>query len=146
MHDVRWTTTDDRVVLVLAIRRVTLGAALLQTDDFLEPEVPATWTLAEISANRAEIPNLRRRDRVRRFSKPGKTLAHTGMLLELTQRNERADRESARVKCDLIQSTNILEIHDARRTRRVILHRRKQVLPARNRPRRLINIADITGP
>src|ERR1044072_3914869 len=102
MHDVRWTTTDDRVVLVLAVRGVTLRAALLQTVDFLEPEVPATRTLAEISTDRAEISNLRRRDRVRRFSQPGKTLAHARMLFKLAQRNERANREPTRVERDLI--------------------------------------------
>src|ERR1044072_5929589 len=97
MHDVRWTTTDDRVVLVLTMRGVTLRAALLQTVDFLEPEVPATRTLAEISTDRTEIPNLRRRDRMRRFSEPGKTRAHTSMLFKLTQRDERADRQPTRI-------------------------------------------------
>ena len=97
MNDIRWTTTDDGVVLVLAIRGVTLRPTLLQTVDFLEPEVPATRTLAKISTNRSEIANLRRRDRVRCFRKSRKTLAHTRMLFELTQRDERPDREPTRI-------------------------------------------------
>src|SRR5689334_7328179 len=107
MNDVRRTTTDDRVVLVLAVRGITLRATLLQTVDFLEPEVPATRTLAKISTNRSEIANLRRRDRMRGFSKSGKTLAHPRVLFELTQRDECADREPARVERDLIETANV---------------------------------------
>jgi hypothetical protein len=93
-----------------------------------------------IPTNRPEIANLRRRDRVRRFRKSGKTLPHTSVILKLTQRHERTDREPARVERDAIEPANVLEIHNAHRSRRVILHRRQQVLPTRNRPRRLINI------
>src|SRR5689334_4901614 len=97
MHDVRWTTGDDRVVLVLTVRGVTLRAALIQTVDFFEPEVPATRTLAQIAADSAEIANLRRRDRVRGFRQTRKTLAHARVLFEFSQRHERADRQPARV-------------------------------------------------
>src|SRR5262249_17724550 len=140
MNDVRWTTTDDRVVLVLALRGVTLRAALLQTVDFLEPEIPATRTLAKVPTDGSEIANLRRRDRMRRFGESRKTLTHTRVLFEFTQRDERSDREPTPADRDLIQSRNILQIHDAHRPRCVVFHRRQQILTARNRPRRLINI------
>src|SRR5262249_54875564 len=109
MHDVRWPTTNDRVVLVLTFRRVTLGSALLQTADFLEPEVPATRTLAEIPANSSEIANLWCRDRVRCFCQAWETLSHAGMFFQLTQRYERANREPARVKRDAIEPANVFE-------------------------------------
>src|SRR6185503_14262424 len=107
MHDVRWTTRDDRVVLVLTTRGVTLRATLFQTDDFLEPEVPATRALAEIAADCAEIANLRRRDRVCGFGETGKTLAHTIVLFEFSQRHERADGEPARVQGDVVETANV---------------------------------------
>src|SRR5688572_9580578 len=102
MNDVRWTTADDRVVLVLSARRVTLGTTLLQADDFFETEIPATRPLAKVAADSAEIANLRCRDRIRRFSQSGKTLAHAGVLFELSQRDERADGEAARIQRDLV--------------------------------------------
>src|SRR5262245_13368968 len=55
MNDVRRATGDDGVVLVLARRGVTLRAAFLQTVHFFEPEIPATRTLAQVAADRAEV-------------------------------------------------------------------------------------------
>src|SRR5262245_17895215 len=110
MNDVGWTTADDRVVLVLTAGGVTLGAALLQTDDFLEAEVPATRTLAKIAADGAEIAYLRCRDRVRGFSETGKTLADACVLFKLIQGHERADRESTGVQGDVVETANVFEI------------------------------------
>ena len=135
------TTTDDRVVLVLARRRVTLRTALLQADDFFESEIPATWPLAKIAADRAEVTDLRRRDRVCRFRESGKTLAHTGVFFELSQRNERADSEPATIQRDLIEPTDPLQIDQPGRTRRVVFHGGQQILPAGNRSWRLIDVA-----
>src|SRR4030095_11819451 len=45
MNNERWTTTDDGVILILSRVGVTFRAALLQTDDFFQPEIPATRPL-----------------------------------------------------------------------------------------------------
>src|SRR6185369_6229763 len=117
MHDERWTTAEDRVVLVLSTCRVTLGPALLQASHFFEPEVPATRTLAKIAADSAEIANLRRRDRECSFGETRKTFAHTGVLLEFSQRNQRTDREPTGVERDVVETTNTLQINHPRRPR-----------------------------
>src|SRR5258705_13912866 len=64
MNNIRWTTTENGVVLVLSFCSVTLRATLFQTHDFFQPEIPATWTLAEIAAHGAQVANLWRSDRV----------------------------------------------------------------------------------
>src|SRR5205814_8186621 len=79
MNDVRWTAADDRVVLVLALRGVTLRTTLLQADHFFETEIPAARALTQISTNGTEIANLRRGDRVCSFRQAGKALAHAGV-------------------------------------------------------------------
>src|SRR5262245_21381860 len=107
MNDVGWSTGDDRVVLILAGSRVTLSATLLQTDHFFQTEVPAAWTLAEIAANSAEVPDLRCRYRVRSFREPWETLTHASVLFEFRQRDEGADREPSRRERDAVQAADV---------------------------------------
>src|ERR1043165_9899424 len=75
----------------------------------------------------------------------GKTLAHTRVLFQFSQRHERAERQSSRIERDAVETGNVFEIDKTNRTRRVVLHRRQQILPARNRSRRLVNVARRTS-
>ncbi len=64
---------EDREILILAILRGARRSAVLETGD-PAPEVPAARTLAEISADRAHVPQ-RRRARRRRTPAPVRGIA-----------------------------------------------------------------------
>src|SRR5687768_18552459 len=87
MNDVRWSTGDDCVVLVLTCRRVTLGSALLQTVHFFEAEIPAARALTKIAADGAEVSNVWCGYRVSSFGEAGKIVAHSVVFLERRERH-----------------------------------------------------------
>src|SRR5713226_1662430 len=141
MHNVRWPTTQDRVILVLAGCGVTLRSALLQTHNFFETKVPAARALAEVATNRTKIANLRCSNRMRRFGKTWKIATYHWVLFKLSQRDQRADAQSAFAVCyDPIEPPNTFKINQARRPRDVILHRGQKILPARNWSRGIVCI------
>src|SRR6476619_7288347 len=61
MDDVAGPAVDDRVILVLAFACRTAVAPVLVTGD-AATEVPATWSLAKVSADRSHLPQRRRSD------------------------------------------------------------------------------------
>src|ERR1044072_315197 len=79
------------------------------------------------------------------LGEPGETLAHSVVLFELSQCHECADRQASAVERNTVETGNILEIDKTNRTRRVVFHRRQKILPARNRTRRVVNIAGRTA-
>src|SRR5205085_1689004 len=103
---------DDGVVLILAIDRVALGAAFLETDHLFVAVVPASRTLAEIAADRSEVANLRCPDAVRRFRQRAIALSDSGILDDVGQLYQRSDLEALAVGFDRREAGHGLEIDD----------------------------------
>jgi hypothetical protein len=63
------------------------------------------------------------------------------MFFEFGQRNQRSDRQAFGIERQAVQSTNVFQIHQTRRSRCVVFHCGQEVLTARNRSWRFIDIA-----
>src|SRR5215510_13178151 len=98
MDDERWTATKNRVVLVLTTCRVTLSAALLQTDHFFKAEVPATRSLTKIAADRPKISDLRSGNGVRCFRETGNLFLDGLMFFDFAECYQRTHRQSLGVE------------------------------------------------
>src|SRR5258708_28276401 len=78
---------------------------------------------------------------MRRLSQAGKIASHNRMFLQLGQRNQSADPQTAfTVFSDLVESANGFEVYYSRRSRDVVLHRRQEILAAGDLPRGIIGI------
>src|SRR5947208_13374610 len=66
MHDVTRTSAEDCMKLVLAAEGEAGVAAVLIAGESI-PEIPAPGTLAHVAGQGADVPDLRCRDRFRRF-------------------------------------------------------------------------------
>src|ERR1700686_2354556 len=108
MHDVTGTASEDGVKLVLARKREALVAAGLVA---WEPVavVPAPWPLTDIARQRADIPDLGRRDAARGFCEHRVPLLHRRVAAQRVEREQATDRDSSARGGDVIKTSDGLE-------------------------------------
>src|SRR6476620_5799618 len=101
MHDEARAASEDRVELVLACRGEALIAALLEADELLVAEVPATRALIQVAADSPLVPNLRCADFDRGERDCGIQLGDLWMLGQVCHLHRGADFQStARHRAD----------------------------------------------
>ena len=112
MHDERRAAAENRVITIQPADRVAGVAALLQAIHVGIAKVPASRTLQNISADRAEVANLRRRRLARRLGNRGELRADRRMLSDFAQLHRRAEAKLAgRTHLDTTELLQPLQIH-----------------------------------
>src|SRR5438876_7984404 len=106
MNNGAHTVVEDSVVVVLAVLREAVRAAFLSAVEIFRAEIPAAWPLHEVAANRRHVANLRRRDSGSSLRNGNVLLLDRRMLLDLRERDQRADTQSLFVFADLVESAD----------------------------------------
>src|SRR5207237_9427345 len=84
MHDVTRSALENRVVLVLAVARVTCTATVLETGHSAS-QIPTARPLAEIAAQRAHVAECGRSHNLTRVREDGEAIADSGLTRDVVQ-------------------------------------------------------------
>src|ERR671918_512404 len=121
----RWAnarvSAKERMVLVLALARVTGGATFFKTTHVAMAIIPATRVLREITAKGGDVANLRGSDFGRGFGQSGECLPHFRVRGKFGDSDVRADAPRLRARFDRARIRKRLDVDQPFRLEQVIL-------------------------
>jgi hypothetical protein len=126
VHDVTRTPAENCMKLVLASEREARISPVLVTGKAIA-EIPAPRTLADITRQSSNIPDLRRRDRLRCFRKNSVLAANYIVPAQRVQRDQAAYIHAAIRRSHLIESLDGSQVDDDIRRGDPLFDKREQV-------------------
>ncbi len=111
MDNVARPAAEDRMELILSVGRKTGVPAVLEAGKII-PEIPAPRALADIARQRADVPDLRRRDAAGRFRQNAVLLTDDRVLAERVKRDQPADVQPAGCLRHAIETFDGLQVDD----------------------------------
>ena len=131
MHNVAWSTAEDRMELILAAEGEAGISAVLVTRKAVS-KIPAPRTLADVACQRSNISYLRCRDSFCRFRQYGELPANHIIPAQCVERDQPADIHAAVRRPDLIETFDRFQVHENIGVDDTLFDEREQVATTAN--------------